>query len=53
MTLPFMYVLYLMQVSQVKSACSEAIQELKHWMKPEKVIACSSVKMALIFISLG
>ena len=28
----------LVQVSQAKSSCSEALQELKHWMKPEKVI---------------
>ncbi|KAK7318407.1 hypothetical protein RJT34_03107 [Clitoria ternatea] len=28
---------YITEVSQVKSACSEALQELKHWMKPEKV----------------
>ncbi|KAI9114336.1 hypothetical protein K1719_014564 [Acacia pycnantha] len=28
---------FISEVSQAKSACSEAIQELKHWMKPEKV----------------
>lgn len=28
---------FISEVSQVKSACSEAIKELKHWMKPEKV----------------
>lgn len=29
---------FLMQVSQSKSSCSEALKQLKHWMKPEKVI---------------
>ncbi|XP_072068517.1 aldehyde dehydrogenase family 3 member H1 isoform X2 [Arachis hypogaea] len=28
---------YISEVSQAKSSCSEALQELKHWMKPEKV----------------
>ncbi|XP_020203974.1 aldehyde dehydrogenase family 3 member H1 [Cajanus cajan] len=28
---------FIAEVAQVKSACSEALQELKHWMKPEKV----------------
>jgi len=26
------------QIVQAKSSCNEALQELKHWMKPEKVI---------------
>ncbi|PNX92321.1 aldehyde dehydrogenase family 3 member chloroplastic-like, partial [Trifolium pratense] len=28
---------YITEVFQVKSSCNEALQELKHWMKPEKV----------------
>ncbi|MED6218409.1 Aldehyde dehydrogenase 3 member I1, chloroplastic [Stylosanthes scabra] len=28
---------FIAEVSQAKSSCSEAIQELKHWMKPEKI----------------
>ncbi|KAJ1387792.1 Zinc finger, RING-CH-type [Sesbania bispinosa] len=28
---------FITEISQAKSSCSEAIQELKHWMKPEKV----------------
>ncbi|KAL2342886.1 hypothetical protein Fmac_004171 [Flemingia macrophylla] len=28
---------FISEVSQVKSSCSEALQELKHWMKPDKV----------------
>ncbi|TKY60462.1 Aldehyde dehydrogenase family 3 member I1 [Spatholobus suberectus] len=28
---------FITEISQVKSSCSEALQELKHWMKPEKV----------------
>ncbi|XP_045823418.1 aldehyde dehydrogenase family 3 member H1-like isoform X2 [Trifolium pratense] len=28
---------YITEVFQAKSSCNEALQELKHWMKPEKV----------------
>ncbi|WJX53763.1 Aldehyde dehydrogenase 3 member I1, chloroplastic, variant 2 [Trifolium repens] len=28
---------YITEVFQVKTSCNEALQELKHWMKPEKV----------------
>ncbi|CAJ1937753.1 unnamed protein product [Sphenostylis stenocarpa] len=28
---------FISEVSQAKSSCSEALKELKHWMKPEKV----------------
>ncbi|XP_061346796.1 aldehyde dehydrogenase family 3 member H1-like [Gastrolobium bilobum] len=28
---------FITEISQAKSSCSEALQELKHWMKPEKV----------------
>ncbi|XP_027340668.1 aldehyde dehydrogenase family 3 member I1, chloroplastic-like isoform X2 [Abrus precatorius] len=28
---------FISEISQAKSSCSEALQELKHWMKPEKV----------------
>lgn len=38
-----------MQVSQAKSSCSEALQELKNWMKPEKVIT----KNKLLLCTLG
>ena len=40
-----------MQISQAKSSCSEALKELKEWMKPEKVNCqenTTSFNMALL-----